>query len=424
MIEDLDEREPADPALVWLARVRALATRRRILASALGALIGLALFAVSDAARSPGPDAGGLTLVTAPSAVAPANAPPSASGGARTVTPFLGFGELRATSVPGANYDLVFTVTAGPFSPPAAPERLTYVYRADLRAGRAELIGRWSAAQREALVFPAPEGDLMVVSTQNALELVRRGVGALTGPPQDVRTAVFLRETRPNADPFGRVIVSTPDAVLDVTSPDRPNRLAAIGGDLLGRLPDGRLVLAALSQPRETMVVSAVTLDGSVEELGRIPRALGHASLQPLPPGPSVLVLRTVAPGEPGGRVVAALNFERGELLDLQVIGQDGTYAAHDGDFVFAQPLDRGLACRGSRCFGPLPEGRSAVLDAGRSWSPDDAFLAFRTTRRGGRHDGLLVYRSHGELALDLEVFLLDPEPRTTVSGWVRRQGG
>jgi hypothetical protein len=315
---------------------------------------------------------------------------------------------------PGLSYDLMFSASAGPFPPSG---RLTYVYRLDVASGTTHLLAKWSADQRDAQVFADPRGQLMLVASESNLSLVgQEGTTVSTGSPLDVVSALFFEDNR-----VSLVFATTDQSVVDITRLDRPRVVANIGGTLLGRLDDGRLALA--SPDPAGLVVLAVSLDGSVAQLGRIPGARGPAALQRFPTPTSafrVLALRNLDARSPGGQAITTLDLSTGATTDLQVIGFEGTFApqtVRPGVYVFTQLGDQRIDGRGIPNI-EMPAGRYPFLDPLRSWSPDGSLIAFSSRTSGGQ-DGLTALTRDGELVVDL-VRQLNATVR--LIGWVPRR--
>jgi hypothetical protein len=355
------------------------------------------------------------TLLSPLEAPAPTAASPSVTVDI-TLFDLRGLAYHRAVATPGLNYDLMFSVTA-PF-PPSGGVLLSDVYRVDTARGTTAKIDQVGAPERGAQVFADPRGGLMLVASQFDLAIGRQdGLLVLQGPPLDVVSALFLGP----ADERAIVVASTARSVVDVTLPDHQRVIADVGGTLLGRLDDGRLVLA--SPVSSGLVVQAVSLDGSLTELGRIARARGPAALQrfPTPTSPfRVLALRDLEAGSPGNQAVAALDLMTGALSDIQVIGFDSTFAPETnkpGVYVYAQRGEVRIVGRGTQNI-EVPPARYAFLHPLRSWSPDGLLIAFGAESPAGKV-GIIALNREGRVVVDVQ-----PEGTAMVQliGWVQRR--
>jgi hypothetical protein len=404
MTIEADEEHDLSPSPPWPVRAARFLEQRPRISVVSAVLIAAVVASLTTQLRPADPP------VSAPTAAAPSTTP----------VEYIALGGVayqQTAARPGLSYDLMFSVTAGPFTP-SGGGRLTYVYRLGVARGTTDLVAARSADQRDAQVFADPRGELMLVASQSDLSLLNRdGSTVSSGPPLDVVSALFVEDD----NRVSLIIATTSESVVDVTHPDRPRVVANVGGTLFGRLDDGRLALASPT-PAERVVL-AVGLDGSLTELGRITGARGPPALQRFPTPTSafrVLALRDLDPGSPGGQAITALDLSTGAVTDLQVLGFDGTFAPETnrpGAYVFTQPGEQRISGRGTQNI-EVPSGRFPFLDPLRSWSPDGALIAFRAA--GGTGDrGLTALTRDGRLIVDLV-----PQIGATVQliGWVLRQ--
>jgi hypothetical protein len=152
----------------------------------------------------------------------------------------------------------------------------THVLVADLVDGRMCSLGTWASAAVNS-VYVDEDRSLLVVD-KDATYVVRGGV-TLKGPRQSVYDGLFVRsgtETRIIAwiDTRGPSQLSSTNgqSILDLTVPDQPQRLATIGGRLLGQLDDGTILVAASSGvgTNATLALQSLALDGTLKTLATV----------------------------------------------------------------------------------------------------------------------------------------------------------
>lgn len=328
----------------------------------------------------------------------------------------------------------------------------TQVYRLDPQRPVPVLLATLAAQTTPPAVFVSPTGSIYAFGAEPSyvVRLPARFQGSglpllapgAPGPARDVRSMQFAG---------GRTFATTPSELIELIDPPDLAQfpsvrvVAPVGGEILGELEDGRLLLASHALSRE-MTFNAVRPDGVFERLASVTGALGPVAAT----GHQVLVLRNLRPNEDRAGVTTIVNvdLETAAERSSQPVG-DPTYLSFAGmrqraGYVFTDPKAffaggeyDGLVPLGARGAAgrswdhqELTRHRLPMLDTRQSWSPDDRYLAFRTgedfRRASGEREpltpaaqGLALYGADHR-----RIFEVTPIPGavTAIVGWIGGQ--
>jgi len=365
----VDEEESADsppPREIRVARALIDPLRRR--SRFLGALVAIAVAATAAFIPRDGThasvDAATTSAVPAPAAailqrIVPSNSPP---------TPGISPGPSGAAS----DYDLLYAVTAGPY-PAAGSQRITYVGRIDAVSGKAELLVRMRATDRDTKVFAGPtsQAGFITVGDDGINWHSSSGEISLTAKDVqiDVRSVLFV----PDGTGDWYALLARDGEILrwsryrgsQITRVGAFRQDPSFGGELLGLTPEGSVVVASLTQPvgpaGGSMTFRVIDPNGGVRTVAQAMGALGPAALQPGSNGPRILFLfRETFPFAVD--MVASVDLQ-GHFTDIAQLGpRPNTFAAlHQSPGFDMTSLDayREQAAQGAGHVLNSPQGRS-----------------------------------------------------------------
>lgn len=327
----------------------------------------------------------------------------------------------------------------------------TSLYRLDPAAPNPVLLATVPASSAPPAVFASPRGAIYAFTPERSY--VFRLPARFQGPnlplyapgsegPRIAAVSMHFVGERAFATTATEVIEFTDST--DLARFPSTRAIANIGGEILGELVDGRLLIGSLAVSRE-MSIYALALDGRSERITVVPDAIGPIAA---PPGSSVVLLRYLRPTEDttGLTTIVNLDLVTGKETFSQRVGSPNNfsfaaihtalgYVMTDPKAFFAAGDYAGyveLAARGRAVGnGALTRHALPILDPKRSWSPDDAHLAFVTgADYAGRvvsnevtpavpgAQGLALYAKDQRRILEIAPL---PGASMTVAGWAAR---
>lgn len=381
-----------------------------------------------------------------PAGASPLPLPSAVSPGPAIVDP--GRAGLFVKPPPSAaSWDLIYSV-----SRTSAAGWTTDIYRIDPSAPVPRLTAVVQRSSKPPAIFAAPNGSIYAFGPERSqvFRLPGRfqgpGLPVLSagseGPPLDAISMHFVGD---------RAFVTTSVATFALVDSDdlarfpALNKIADAGGELLGELQDGRLLLASTDDGAGQVTVRAVRTDGQIQELLVVPGGRGPSAA---PTGTVVFTVRDDPPGPNRGMVaVVGWDLRTAQEVSTQLVGSPNNlsvamthrapgYLFTDPKAFFASGEYAGLVPIGARGAaggnwdGEATRGRLPMLDVKLSWSPDDAYIAFSTgtqhavaipnefAPRPATAEGLALYGSDKRRILEL-----DPEAGAVVrvAGWAAR---
>lgn len=344
---------------------------------------------------------------------------------------------LKAPAGAGAGWDLVYALSRRD----TQSRWDTTIIRVDTRSGSTLEVGRIRGSSATPSVYVAPSGAVYAFDREQGYRFI-----ATPGAPG----GWSLTDTMENRglDPVismhfsgSRAYAANEDKLFDVSSFAAVRTIATVGGQILGELEDGRLLVASKDERGHRLVVRAVALDGRVLDLFTVPGGTGPAAGST---GTTVFTLREY---DPGGVAIVGWDIRTANEISTQPVGTPNnlTFAvAHrapgylftDPKAFFASGDYAGLVPLGARGAGgpnwgsdTLPRHRLPMFDTKLSWSPDDAYIAFSTAAQHAGVTNEVAPRTPAAEGVALygtdkrAVFEAAPERGAVVrlAGWIAR---
>jgi hypothetical protein len=358
-------------------------------------------------------------------------------------------GRTIASPATASAWDVVYAV-----SRQSGAAWTTLVYRLDRAAPNPVLLAAVPESSAPPAVFASPRGAIYVFASERSY--LFRLPARFQGPnlplyasgsegPRIAAVSMHFVGERAFASTATEIIEFTDSA--DLARFPSIRAVANLGGEILSELVDRRLLVGSLAASRE-MSIYALALDGRSERIAVVPDAIGPIAA---PAGSTVILSRYLRPTvEDRTGISTIVNLDLVTLKETfsQHVGTPNNFsfaATHTAPgYVFTDPKAffsvgdfAGSVVFGARGSAGSNWGREAltrgalpILDPKRSWSPDDAYVAFVTGAEyagpgsyeitpavAGAH-GLALYTKDKRRIREIAPL---PGARITVAGWVGR---